>query len=129
MAHYAFIDENNIVTEVIVGRGEDEVVDGISDWEAYYADVRGQRCLRTSYNTKAGQHSNGGTPFRGNYAGVGYVYDEALDAFIPPQPYPSWVLNGETFLWEAPIPYPSDGKDYIWDESAVAWVEVEDEAV
>lgn len=123
MAHYAFIDDNNIVTEVIVGRGENEVVDGISDWEAYYGDVRGQRCLRTSYNTKAGQHSNGGTAFRGNYAGVGYVYDEALDAFLPPQPFASWSLDEETFSWIAPVAYPEDGKLYDWDEEAGAWVE------
>lgn len=100
MAHYAFLNDNNIVTEVITGRDEDEVVEGVSDWEAHYSAIRGQRCLRTSYNTYAGVHANGGTPFRGNYAGIGYTYDEALDAFIPPKPGDDWILNEETFSWE-----------------------------
>lgn len=102
MAHYAFIDENNIVTQVIVGRDENEIVNGISDWEAYYSSVYGQRCLRTSYNTIAGEHSNGGIPFRKNYAGVGYIYDESRDAFIPPKPFESWIFNEEKCIWEAP---------------------------
>ena len=100
MAHYAFIDDNNIVTEVIVGRDEDDLAEGVTSWEDYYGAVRGQRCLQTSYNTHAGLHAFGGTPFRGNYAGVGYTYDEALDAFIAPKPDGEWVLNEETFLWE-----------------------------
>jgi hypothetical protein len=100
MAHYAFLDDNNIVTEVITGRDEDEVVDGVSDWEAHYSAIRGQRCLRTSYNTKYNNHIDGGVAFRGNYAGVGFTYDEALDAFIPPAPGDDWVLNEETFSWE-----------------------------
>jgi hypothetical protein len=105
MAHYAFLDENNLVTEVIVGRDEDDLVDGVTSWEDYYGAFRGQRCLQTSYNTLAGQHLKGGTPFRGNYAGIGYTYDEALDAFISPKPDPNdevsdWVLNEETFTWE-----------------------------
>jgi hypothetical protein len=123
MAHYAFIDHNNIVTEVIVGRDEDDLADGVTSWEHYYGALRGQRCLQTSYNTKGGVHVFGGTPFRGNYAGLGFTYDEALDAFIPPQPFPSWVVNEETFVWEAPIPYPSDGGVYVWDEDSGAWVE------
>lgn len=81
MAHYAFIDSNNIVVEVIVGRDEDEM--GI-DWEQYYGEIRGLRCLRTSYNTINDQHLNGGIPFRGNYAGIGFYYDSELDKFIPP---------------------------------------------
>jgi hypothetical protein len=141
MAHYAFLDDNNLVTEVIVGRDEDDLANGVTSWEDYYGAFRGQRCLRTSYNTQGGvyyatdEDYNRFPPqdqtkaFRGNYAGVGYTYDEALDAFIAPQPFPSWFLNEETFTWEAPTPYPSDGKRYIWDESAGAWVEVEDEAV
>lgn len=100
MAHYAFIDENNIVTEVIVGRDEDDLVDGVSSWEEYYGEFRGMRCLRTSYNTYRGEHSAGGTPFRGNYAGPGYTYDEALDAFIPPKPSGEWILDEETYSWE-----------------------------
>lgn len=87
MAHYAFIDADNIVTEVIVGKDEGD--DGI-DWEAYYSTVRGQRCLRTSYNTRDGVHVRGGAPFRGTFAGIGYRYDEALDVFLPPE-----VTHGE----------------------------------
>lgn len=111
MAHYAFLDENNIVTEVITGRNEDEVVDGISDWEAYYGQLRGQRCVRTSYNAN----------IRKNYAGIGYRYDEDLDAFIPPQPYPSWLLNEETANWEAPIPYPDGDLMHAWNEELGDW--------
>lgn len=120
MAHYAFIDENNIVTEVIVGRDEDDLAEGVTSWEDYYGAVRGQRCLRTSYNTAAGVHSGGGEAFRGNYAGVGFEYHEDLDVFVAPQPYPSWVLTDQ-FLWEAPVPQPEG--DWVWDEEAGAWVE------
>ena len=100
MAHYAFVDDTNIVTEVITGRDEDDLAEGVTSWEDYYGSFRGQRCLQTSYNTHGGVHANGGTPFRGNYAGAGFEYLEDLDAFIPPQPFPSWVLNEETFTWE-----------------------------
>lgn len=99
MAHYALL-ENNIVTEVITGRDEDDLADGVTSWEDYYGALRGQRCLRTSYNTDAGQHLTGGTPFRGNYAGIGFTYDEALDAFIAPKPDGDYVLDEETFTWE-----------------------------
>ena len=109
MAHYAFLDENNIVTDVIVGRDEDDLIEGVTSWEDYYGNLTGQRCVQTSYNTHAGQHANGGTPFRGNYAGIGFVYDEELDAFIAPNPGDGWIFNEETFSWEL--------------------VEVEDEAV
>jgi hypothetical protein len=85
MAHFAFLDENNIVTEVIVGIDETETIEG-KDPETWYSEFRGQTCKRTSYNTRGGVHVNGGTPFRGNYAGIGYEYREDLDAFIPPQP-------------------------------------------
>ena len=84
MAHYAFLDSNNIVTEVITGKNEGE--DGI-DWEQWYGDFRGQTCKRTSYNTMGGVHSNGGTPYRKNYAGIGYTYDPAKDAFYSPKPF------------------------------------------
>lgn len=127
MAHYAFIDENNIVTEVIVGRDEDEIVDGISDWEAYYGSIRGQVCLRTSYNTYGNAHLNDGEPLRKNYAGIGYTYDETLDAFIPPKPFESWVLNEDTCLWAPPTPYPTDDSAYEWDEETTSWVEVTNE--
>jgi hypothetical protein len=115
MAHYAFLDDDNIVTEVIVGRHEDETVDGISDWETHYGEIRSQRCVRTSYNGN----------IRKNYAGIGYTYDESRDAFIPPQPFPSWVLNETTCLWDAPVPYPDDGLKYDWDEDTVSWVEID----
>jgi len=135
MAHYAFIDVDNTVTEVIVGRDENETVDGVSDWEAHYGDFRGQTCVRTSYNTRGGVHYTDGEPsedqsqaFRFNYAGPGFTYDADRDAFVPPQPYASWVLDEDTCLWVAPIAYPADG-DHVWDEQAGDWVEVPDETV
>jgi hypothetical protein len=97
MAHYAFIDNNNIVIEVITGKNEGE--DGI-DWEQWYGDFRGQVCKRTSYNTQSGIHLLGGTPFRKNYAGIGYFYDAILDAFIPPQCHEVAVLDEDTCQWE-----------------------------
>ena len=117
MAHYAFLNENYIVTEVIVGKDESNF-----DWERYYGDIRGQLCKRTSYNTIGGVHKNGGTPLRKNYAGLGFTYDPTRDAFISPKPYPSWFLNEETCRWEAPVPYPNDGQLYSWDESTKSWV-------
>ena len=120
MAHYAFLDSNNIVTEVIVGKNEGE--DGI-DWEQWYGEFRGQTCKRTSYSTLGGIHSNGGTPFRKNYAGFGYTYDLSRNAFIPPKPYTSWTLNETTCLWDAPTPYPTDNKQYYWNEDQLAWIE------
>ena len=119
MAHYAFLDTNNIVTEVIVGKNEGE--EGI-DWEVHYGNFRNQVCKRTSYNTSGGQHNNGGIPYRKNYAGIGYTYDEGRDAFIPPKPYPSWILNEDTCLWEPPVPYPTDGERYLWNEEELEWV-------
>ena len=121
MAHYAFLDESNIVTEVIVGKDEGE--EGI-DWEVHYGNFRGQVCKRTSYNTQGGVHSGGGAPYRKNYAGIGYTYDSVIDGFIPPKPYPSWVLNSNTGLWESPVSYPTDGKLYTWDEATESWVEI-----
>ncbi len=118
MAHYAFLDENNVVTEVIVGKDEGE--DGI-DWEQHYGEFRGQVCKRTSYNTIGGIHTNGGTPFRKNYAGIGYTYNAVRDAFIPPQPYESWVLDDVTCQWTAPVAMPSDGGRYLWNESNQSW--------
>ena len=124
MAHYAFLNENNIVTEVIVGKDEGE--EGV-DWEAHYGAFRGQLCKRTSYNTNGGVHSGGGTPYRKNYAGIGYSYDSERDAFIPPRPFASWTLNETTCLWDSPVPYPDDGNRYTWDENTVSWLEVETE--
>lgn len=120
MAHYAFLDNNNIVTEVISGKDESE---SLYDWEKVYSEVRGQVCKRTSYNTQGGIHLSGGVPFRKNYAGIGYTYDIVRDAFIPPKPYPSWVLNETSCLWNSPIPLPNDGKVYIWNEDTTSWVE------
>lgn len=119
MAHYAFLDANNIVTEVIVGKDEGE--DGV-DWEQHYGEFRGQVCKRTSYNTHGGVHSAGGTPLRKNYAGIGYSYDAQRDAFIPPQPFASWLLDDDSCLWQPPIPMPDDGQLYQWDENAGDWV-------
>jgi hypothetical protein len=123
MAHYAFLDGNNIVTEVIFGKDENE--ENIN-WESHYGAFRGQVCKRTSYNTYGGVHSAGGTPFRKNYAGIGYSYNEIRDAFIPPKPYNSWVFNEETCLWDPPTPRPSDlgTKLYLWDEITTSWVDV-----
>lgn len=123
MAHYAFLNENNIVTEVIVGKDEGE--EGV-DWEQHYGAFRGQVCKRTSYNTHGGVHSGGGTPLRKNYAGIGYTYDAGRDAFIPPKPFTSWVLNENTCLWESPVPYPNDGGPYTWDEATTSWVALEE---
>lgn len=122
MAHYAFIDDNNIVTQVIVGRNENEIVDGISDWETYYGDFLGLVCKQTSYNTFGGVHLNGGTPLRKNYAGIGMIYDKERDAFYHPQPFPSWILNEDSCHWESPVAYPTDGEFYEWDETNIAWV-------
>jgi hypothetical protein len=110
MAHYAFLDENNVVTEVITGIDETELIEGV-DPETWYGQFRGQVCKRTSYN---------GT-IRKNYAGIGSVYDYELDAFIPPKPYNSWILNEETCFWESSVPRPNDGLDYFWNEDSLAW--------
>jgi len=119
MAHYAFIDENNVVTEVIVGKEESNF-----DWELQYSLFRGQACKRTSYNTRGGIHYDPETgqpsadqskAFRKNYAGIGFKYDHQLDAFIPPKPFNSLTLNEFSCLWEPPVPYPEDGKIYQWD--------------
>ena len=117
MAHYAFLDENNIVTEVIVGKNEGE--DGI-DWEVWYGDFRGQVCKRTSYNTSGNVHANGGTPYRGNYAGIGYTYQSDIDAFVAPKPYASWTLDANA-QWQPPVAMPTDGGMYSWNEANQAW--------
>ena len=118
MAHYAFLNMQNIVTEVIVGKDETE---GPTNWEMHYGNFREQVCKRTSYNTRGGQHLDGGTPFRKNYAGIGYTYDYARDAFIPPKPFSSWTLNENTCQWEPPVAKPTDNKLYKWNESSQKW--------
>ena len=113
MAHFALVNARGIVEQVIVA--EQDVIDsGLfgnpSSW------------VQTSYNTHGGQHPEG-RPLRKNYAGIGYTYDADLDAFIPPKPFDSWVLNEDTCLWDAPTPMPQDGKAYAWDEATTSWVE------
>ena len=102
MAHYALLDEQNIVTQVIVGRDEDDLPDGITSWEDYYGTFDGQTCRRTSYNTRGNQHILGGTPFRGNYAGIGDVYDVDRDAFIAPEPPDATGFDEDTMTWIVP---------------------------
>ena len=122
MAHYAIINPTTmLVTAVFIGKDETEPG---PDWEQYYAP-EGTICRRTSYNTHGNVHTGGETPFRKNYAGIGYTYDAVRDAFIPPQPYPSWTLDDYTCLWQPPTPFPDDGNLYTWDEDTLTWVEVE----
>jgi len=125
MAHYAFLNMSNIVTEVIVGKDE---TDGPTNWEIHYGNIREQVCKRTSYNTRGGVHYTNGAPsadqskaFRKNYAGIGYTYDHSRDAFIPPKPFDSCVLNETSCLWEAPVEYPDDGQIYTWNEDTTSW--------
>jgi hypothetical protein len=119
LSHFAKLDENNMVTFVTVGRQEDD------GKEAELCARTGDVYKQTSYNTHGGVHALGGTPLRKNYAGIGYTYDAGRDAFIPPKPYASWLLNETTCLWDAPVAYPDDGKRYSWDEATTSWVEVE----
>ena len=127
MAHYAQLDSENIVVNVFVGRDETDLPAEIDSWEIYYAP-QGFTVRRTSYNSYGGSRSDGTVAFRKNYAGIGFTYDENRDAFIPPQPYASWVLDEDTCLWVAPIAYPAEG-DHVWDEETGDWVEVTDETV
>jgi hypothetical protein len=110
MAHYAFLDENNLVTEVITGIDETELIEGL-DTETWYGNFRGQVCKRTSYNNN----------IRKQFAGIGYSYDSVADVFIAPQPYPSWSLD-ENFDWQPPTPRP-EGLDWYWDEESLSWIE------
>lgn len=115
MTHFAKVN-NGVVVQVIVAEPEffDTFVDSSpGEW------------IQTSYNTRGGVHVNGGTPLRKNYAGIGYTYDTQRDAFIPPKPFASWVLNDDTCLWDSPVPHPNDGKRYVWDEQTTNWVEAE----
>ena len=121
MAHYAFLNADNVVTEVITGINETELIEGLLP-ETWYGNFRGQVCKRTSYNTLGGVHINGGTPYRKNYAGIGYTYDTARDAFIAPQPFASWLLDESTCRWEAPVPMPAEGGPWQWDEATLSWV-------
>jgi hypothetical protein len=134
MAHYALVNESGVVVQVITGRNEGDFFDGISNWETHYSEVTGYNAVKTSYNTYGGVHYTDGKPskdqskaLRKNYAGIGYTYDLEHDAFIPPKPYESWVLDEATCLWQAPIEYPGDGGSYVWEESQGDWVEVVNE--
>jgi hypothetical protein len=113
MAHYAFLNENNIVTEVIVGIDETETIDGLLP-ETWYGDYRSQVCVRTSYNGK----------IRKQFAGVGFTYNPIADVFISPQPFASWTLDNN-YDWQPPTAVPTDGKNYSWDETLLQWVEIE----
>lgn len=126
MSHFAKLDKNNVVIFVTVGRQEDD------GKEAELTARTGDVYKQTSYNTRGGVHYDPNTnepsadqskAFRKNYAGLGYTYDAQRDAFIPPQPYPSWVLDEFSCLWNAPVPYPDDGKMYVWDEETLSWKE------
>jgi len=128
MSHFAKLDENNIVTFVTVGRQED---DGL---EAELTARTGDVYKQTSYNTRGGVHYTDGEPsedqtkaLRFNYAGIGFTYDPERDAFIPPKPFESWVLDEDTCLWVAPLPYPEDGATYTWNEELQEWTAVENE--
>ena len=115
MAHFAKVN-SGIVEQVIVA--EPEFFDT-------FVDSSPGQWIQTSYNTRGGVHTNGGTPLRKNYAGVGFSYDSTRDAFIPPKPYASWTLNDDTCLWDAPTSMPTEGGPYEWDESTTSWVEAQ----
>jgi hypothetical protein len=111
MAHYAKVN-NNIVEQIIVAEAE---------FFDTFVDSSPGTWIQTSYNTHGNQHTLGGTPLRGNYAGIGYTYDSTNDVFYAPKPYASWTLNESTWLWEAPVAYPTDGEQYTWNESTTSW--------
>ena len=113
MAHYAFLHADNVVTEVIAGIDETELIEGLIP-ETWYGNFRGQVCKRTSYNNN----------IRKNYAGIGFTYDTVRDAFIAPQPFASWVLDEAICRWTAPVPMPSEGGPWAWDEDTESWVAV-----
>ena len=130
MAHYAYIDDNNLVTSVIVGPDEGSEPEGVESWEQYFSAKGKGQALRTSYNTRGGVHYNPETgepsedqpqALRCNYAGIGFTYDEGRDAFIPPKPFESWVLDEGTCLWQAPTPMPESEHGVMWDEDVTDW--------
>ena len=132
MAHFAKLDENNIVTAVNVVHSNELLVDGVENEQKGIDFLNtlhktNDNWKQTSYNTEGGVHKLGGTPFRKNHAGIGFTYDEAKDAFIPPKLYPSWILNEETCQWDAPVTYPDDdpnsNKTYDWNEETNSWEE------
>tara|TARA_Y100000310_G_scaffold103849_1_gene102194 strand:- start:656 stop:1015 length:360 start_codon:yes stop_codon:yes gene_type:complete len=118
MPHFAKLDENNIVITVLAGSDSDDGKEG------EVSARTGETYKQTNYNTLHGEHLLGETPYRKNYAGIGYSYDESRDAFIPPKPYNSWTLTEATCQWEAPTAYPDDGKMYNWNEDTTSWDEI-----
>ena len=111
MAHFAKVSDGKVV----------QVVVAESEFFQTFVDTSPGEWIQTSYNTRGGVHANGGIPLRKNYAGIGYTYDRARDAFIPPQPYASWTLDDSTCLWSAPTPMPTEGGPYTWNESTLSW--------
>jgi len=127
MAHFAKLNQNNIVITVHVVHNSELLVDGVENEQKGVDFLNNlfstnDNWKQTSYNTQGGVHKLGETPLRKNYAGTGYTYDETRDAFISPQPYPSWTLNEDTCLWEAPVAKPDDGKNYDWNEKTQTWI-------
>ena len=122
--------ENGVVVQGIVVSNQDTADEhGVEKEDigiAFCSNLLGGTWKQTSYNTQAGQHTLGGTPFRKNYAGIGYTYDETLDAFVPPKPFASWVLDTDKAQWKAPVDMPVDDKRYAWNEDTLAWVESPD---
>jgi hypothetical protein len=121
MAHFAEINKDNVVIRVLVVPNEHE-----NNGQNYLANEinLGGTWLKTSYNTYGGVHTLSGTPLRKNYAGIGFTYDKDRDAFIPPKPYDSWLLDEDTCLWNAPVSMPEDGKFYTWNEEELKWEEI-----
>ena len=122
MAHFAKIDEQNIVIEVLVT--DNNMPNEGYDW---LTKTFGGRWIKTSYNTLHGEHLAGGIPLRKNYAANGFTYDEQRDAFIPTQPFPSWILDEKICDWQPPVPAPQTEKNYVWEEEQLAWVEITEE--
>jgi hypothetical protein len=121
MAHFAKLGTGNIIerVEVVSNDIAQTEQDGIEFLQNLYQDRSAWK--QTSYNTIGGEHLTGGTPFRKNYAGIGFKYDQTKDAFIPPKPFVSWILNEDSCLWEAPVTYPDDGERYTWNEATTTW--------
>jgi hypothetical protein len=123
MAHFAKIGTGNIVLRVHTIHNNEAPTEEAGQEFLRRTHKNKDTYKQTSYNTYGGVHTLGGTPFRKNYAGIGHQYDQTRDAFIAPKPYPSWILNEDTCLWESPVAYPNDGKDYEWNEETTNWVE------
>jgi hypothetical protein len=112
MSHYAKVLDRKVIQVIVAEK----------DFFKTFVDSSAGDWIQTSYNTIGGQHTQGGTPLRGNYAGIGYTYDRTNDVFYPPQPYPSWTIEAPTWTWTPPVPYPTDDNRYNWDETTKTWV-------